>query len=529
MLENPVFSTIRLLECLKIKFTRKYISESLQNHPNYPSLLSISDTLIKLKIESISLKTSADKLSSIPVPFVTLLNENGEKFITVTAVTDNSVTYFLDSKKAISKPLPAFLKKWNPVVLIAETTDESGETDYVVNKQQQRINSYKIPSILILGVIFFIGMLTQQSSQITINLLIRLTSIGFLKLAGVTLCSLLLWYEIDSANPILKKICSVGNRTNCDSVLNSAQAKVFGMISWSEIGFFYFAGGLLFLLFSHDKNNALVILGWLNLIALPYTIFSVYYQWRIVKQWCILCLSVQAALFSEFLINIFTANQFDFELKISIFSFLFSFLLPVICWYLLKPIFLTLETNKSQKRELNRFKYDTEIFNSLLPKQKLINKSINGIGITIGNPDAANTIIKVCSPYCGPCARAHPEIEKLIHESNDIKAQIIFTASEDEYDEKNKPISHLLAIASLGNAKLTEQALDNWYSSPRKNYELFAEQFPIEGGLSMQSQQVKLMSEWCKETGIAFTPTFFINGYQLPDVYHIEDLKYLLA
>lgn len=43
------------------------------------------------------------------------------------------------------------------------------------------------------------------------------------------------------------------------------------------------------------------------------------------------------------------------------------------------------------------------------------------------------------------------------------------------------------------------------------------------------------MSEWCEKTGIRFTPTFFImdvesgkTGFQLPDIYGVEDLKYLL-
>ncbi len=27
------------------------------------------------------------------------------------------------------------------------------------------------------------------------------------------------------------------------------------------------------------------------------------------------------------------------------------------------------------------------------------------------------------------------------------------------------------------------------------------------------------MNKWCIDTGIAFTPTFFVNGYQLPDIY----------
>jgi protein-disulfide isomerase len=37
------------------------------------------------------------------------------------------------------------------------------------------------------------------------------------------------------------------------------------------------------------------------------------------------------------------------------------------------------------------------------------------------------------------------------------------------------------------------------------------------------------MDSWCQEIGIAYTPTFFVNGYQLPKMYKIEDLKYLMS
>ena len=36
------------------------------------------------------------------------------------------------------------------------------------------------------------------------------------------------------------------------------------------------------------------------------------------------------------------------------------------------------------------------------------------------------------------------------------------------------------------------------------------------------------MQEWCTNVGIRFTPTYFVNGYQLPDSYKLDDLKQIL-
>ncbi len=71
--------------------------------------------------------------------------------------------------------------------------------------------------------------------------------------------------------------------------------------------------------------------------------------------------------------------------------------------------------------------------------------------------------------------------------------------------------------------------MDDWYLSDKKDYEVFAAKYPMNGELKQQEVKVEAVSAWCKETGIAFTPTFFINGYQLPDIYNVGDLKYFLS
>lgn len=151
------------------------------------------------------------------------------------------------------------------------------------------------------------------------------------------------------------------------------------------------------------------------------------------------------------------------------------------------------------------------------------------MGINLGNPNATNTLIKVCSPYCGPCAKAHPKIDKLLEEIPNLKVKIIFTTPNQPEQRAYKPVSHLLAIKeqsnSEGNIKL---ALDDWYLADKKDYEVFATKYPMNGELAQQGYKIELMEKWCKEMDIQFTPTLFINGYQLPSAYNIEDLQYFL-
>ena len=138
-------------------------------------------------------------------------------------------------------------------------------------------------------------------------------------------------------------------------------------------------------------------------------------------------------------------------------------------------------------------------------------------------------IIKVCSPYCGPCAKAHPKIEALLEQNTNVKAKIIFSIPNDEANAGIKPVRHLLAIAEKGNnEEKIKQSLDDWYLPETKNYELFAAKYPMNGELLKQGNKIAAMDKWCKAMDIHFTPTIFINGHQLPDAYSIEDLQYFL-
>ncbi len=88
--------------------------------------------------------------------------------------------------------------------------------------------------------------------------------------------------------------------------------------------------------------------------------------------------------------------------------------------------------------------------------------------------------------------------------------------------------NHFVALYKKENAELIQAALDDWYTAEKKDYNVFAEKYLLNGELQMQGEKLEAMSKWCKETGITFTPTFFINEHQLPEVYKIEDVQNLL-
>jgi uncharacterized membrane protein len=530
--ENPVTVTIQLLKQLKVKVTDYTVNEAILNHPDYPSILCISDALNSWHVENTVIRTENVKLSELPLPLIAFTNTKSV-FVLVTEIKDNKIFYKDDGNKSKSKALLNFLKEFKGVVLLAEANKNSGEADYNKTKYKENIVQLKIPAFIIVGLIVIVTTIINISI-INSSLVIYFFFLLILKFAGLLTTSLLLWYEADKANPVLQKICSSGGKTNCNAILNSKASKIFGL-SWSEIGFFYFSSGFLFLLTAYNSQLTanLQLIQLLNLIALPYVFFSIFYQWRIAKQWCPLCLTVQTILILEFITTI-SFGALD-HLQIyqivniaALSTFFVAFILPIVAWFIIKPLVLNQQKAKQDFRSLQRIKFNAEIFNALLERQKHVTVPADGLGIILGNADATNTLIKVCNPYCGPCAKAHPEIERLLEENQNLKVQIIFTATNDENDFRNAPVKHLLAIAENNDETKTKCALDDWYLADKKDYKVFAEKYTVNGELKRQEKKIDAMNAWCDKIEISFTPTIFFNNYQLPDAYSIGDLKYFL-
>lgn len=95
--------------------------------------------------------------------------------------------------------------------------------------------------------------------------------------------------------------------------------------------------------------------------------------------------------------------------------------------------------------------------------------------------------------------------------------------------EAAEQIGFCINAVKITHCQLPKQVLNNWYMADEKDYDLFAAKFPMNGELKQQDAKVDAMYNWCNEMKIEFTPTFFVNGHQLPENYNIKDLNIFLS
>lgn len=246
-----------LLAKLKIKHTRQYLEDIILSHPEHPSLLTLSETLSKYQIENLAVKVDGQKLKEFPLPCIVQLSDSGGMFHVLVHYSEKGSIYIDDKGKQVSLPTKDFLKRWTGVCLLVETTRHSGELDIEKKLAERKTMAVlKWAGALFLLLWAALGFFNSPPMDETNPLL--LGGYAMLKLVGLAMGTMLLWYEVDKYNPTLQSFCSGGNKVNCDSVLNSKYAKVLnGKISLGLIGFTYFFGTLTFLII-----NAFPMLLW---------------------------------------------------------------------------------------------------------------------------------------------------------------------------------------------------------------------------------------------------------------------------
>ncbi len=251
-----------LLKKLKVKVTKSTSKACVQNHPDYPSLLAIGSCLTDWGVENHTYHIDKENYQEgLLFPFVAHFPENGGRFILITAIENRQVYYSdeLTAKGVFTEE--EFLNRWKGIALHAEPTAESGEKNYTQNRFKEFLQSLMAPgAILCMGILLYLAFANQEINW-------PIVALTILKITGISISILLLMQSLNANNPFVKNLCSLGGKSDCNAILKSDAAKVTSWLSWSEVGFFYFTGSLLSLLFAPSSSS---FLAWLNLFALFY-------------------------------------------------------------------------------------------------------------------------------------------------------------------------------------------------------------------------------------------------------------------
>jgi len=488
----------------------------LLSHPSYPSLHSVTGVLEHFNIENMALEVpnNRETLFQLPNYFIALIsNESVEEFVMISQLKNTiELLYSNKNKKIIS--IDKFLHIWSGIILVIEKESSQLPTKKITNTFL--LNSpYLLSAIILLGTFFFTRPSLFESAHFIVSL------------AGIWISFLIIKHEFGFQSKALDKICTANETTNCDAVLNSKGASISSYFKLSDISLIYFIGlALSWILSVNFSINATAIII-LSLLSLPITIYSIYYQYNIVKKWCPLCLGVVAVLWLQ-CCTLFFNQTFISSIKPdskSSFILFFSFLITASLWLFIKPLLKKQQELEKSEIEHYKFKRNFKLFNAVYSKGKIIDtKPINSKEIVLGTKNAPLHILIVTNPSCFYCKEAHIDLEKILNKNpDDVNVVIRFNVPTD----KDTIIAaRILEVYNTESEEKCREALHEVYKSDAD-----LDQWLLKWGESNDNsftKTIEAQQSWCHNNNINFTPALFINNKPLPDEYKRGDISYFI-
>ena len=238
-MESNIF--ISFLNLLKIKHTRFFSNRFFNEHPHKYNLFGLSSMLSECSVENTGLRiTNKNDIRLIETPFIAHVNGD---FVIVEKVLENEIR-FLQKNNSTKIPLEEFNKIWTGTVLIW----------IQLLKYLQRI------SILLISFFLLLISFIRNKSYFDVGLVLLL----LINSIGVYIGYLLVIKQLNIQSGYGDRICSLFKRSDCNNVLESDAAKLFGVFSWSEIGLGYFVTNVFFICLQPSYIPCLALIGVTN-------------------------------------------------------------------------------------------------------------------------------------------------------------------------------------------------------------------------------------------------------------------------
>jgi uncharacterized membrane protein len=518
--ENNLAATaLKLLELIKVPVTRKF-ADDIKLRPEYPGLLAISNTLHELNVNNIVISISTDQLFEMSFPAIAQVRSNNSSFVIILKV-ENKVVHYLNAKlENVTISLNDFAKDWTGILLLAEKNEKSGEPGYAEKRKLEVLSISRYVVFTVLSVIILSTMVFLQPVSgwpILINSL------------GISLCIALLMQTLGQSNLLSNAACIPNSKIDCNEVVNSAVAKIYGDISLAEIGLLFFGGGLftsiLLTLAGHNLFNPYLF--FLFVASQPFAIFSIYYQWKVIKTWCLLCLSVIVLLWAGASFYWFGYSTFYFDTR-ELIPVMVGYLSPITLWLLIRPSIFQAPSIALLRKSLYRFSKNQNVFDALLKQSQPISNGFGSV-VVFGNPEAKHVITLVTSPTCGPCINAHHEVESWIDQfQENLKVVVRFVVNpNDNGSASNTVARNLISLALSGDYARVKEAMSKWYNTNRPELKEWLASLPAELHPHTEAHFTKHY-EWCGENNITAVPAVFFNDKQIPGEFMFKDFENIL-
>lgn len=492
------------------------LSEYIQSHPSHPSFAAISYGLKRMGIENVGVSVGLEALRhDVSLPAIAHLDINNGIYVVMTAI-DSEYVWISKKRGSLKMPIEEFRAVFSGNVLIVWPEIEHNDLP------ERELFAFLLPKFAKLILPILLLFLVILKCDYT-NLLEIIYTIFFI--LGLVVSVMLFCKQMGFSNQLTDKVCSSekNSSVSCNSVLASKGAKLFGLIGWSDIGVIYFSTllfGLIVMGYASLESIFIVI----SFLSFPYVFYSIYYQWRIVKSWCPLCLVVQGIFIIQFIIGIILWDRIS---AVDILDLLDLFLIGSIITSILFCIKSLIENNikyRGTKNILNKLKHSEQVKSAFFETTPMNTDMITKI---IFFPEEKNIISFVFSPVCGHCIKKIESLIEIVENYDEVGIEFIF-CNIDYITHADRNISNYLVEKYIESPDNFIKSLKEYAKRyPRSRNEL--ENYQSASSTSAQAEAIiNSHNYWCHMNKITGTPAIFLNNRKLSEYYDLDDIIYMI-
>ncbi|MEM1259080.1 MAG: vitamin K epoxide reductase family protein, partial [Bacteroidota bacterium] len=383
----------------------KELEFQLLSHPSYPSLYAVTSVLEHFGVENLALEVPTDMqtLQQLPVTFLSVTNS---RELVLVEKLDSGVKLTFNGNTVPKRfGYQDFLEIWSGMAL--------GIEEGVNGRRDGKVASNWIPQVfllisIVIPIILFLNSLPDlfQASHF------------FAGLVGLFISILIVRHELGSQSGLMNRFCNAYDSTSCDALLKSKGAMVLHLFKLSDACVVYFSvttfSWVIYVAFGYYGGVFPV----LSLLGLPVIMYSLYYQYYVMKKWCPLCLGISVVLFVQAITVLFTKDEWIGKLDFSeTLILLFSAISIITVWAFIRPLLSAKRKFAELKIEHHRFKRNFDLFQSAHSKSTSYSTQLanfNTKEIILGNPNGKISLVLVTSPLCIYCKTAHSELEAIL-------------------------------------------------------------------------------------------------------------------
>lgn len=391
------------------------------------------------------------------------------------------------------------------------------------NLKEEKANAFKtriiaILSIMVLLMLSFSFYFYQRFLFVDLNLLLVLKTVALL--VALTIIGV----ESNNENFITRKVCK---ENRCHKVINSKLGNLFTWFSLGDLGVIYFLSSLICITASVcliDFKQILPVLAFINILVLPFSLFSILYQKLKIKEWCPLCIMVMGIFWIEFFIYRFALNSYQFN--IPIYSVLFVLIMHVFTflgWIVIKENITSTAKKKNNERFIRLIKKNVLVFNGIISeknKETILNTAYD---LSIGNKTSSNKLIIVIKFGCPACLSVLNEAINICKLKPDIMHLIVRIQNKNKNYKKEKVIKSIISLCKNGN-EINDQF---WIFLLNNSEEQFEKNLLCYNNINIDNEVNFIYEEqqkWIDDLNSDITPIILYNNNKLPLWYEFKDV-----